>query len=201
MSRKPRIDLGGYVYHVLNRANDRVRIFHAPTDYKDFELLLAEMCESFGMRILAYTIMPNHWHMLLNPVNDGDMQRSLQWLGTSHARRHHERKGTVGHGHLYQGRYKTFLVEEDMHLLTVLKYIEHNPVRAKLAKRAEDWRWGSTYRRINGTVTEKRLLAESPVDLPRNYLRWVNEQEPSEEIESLRHSVNKGMAFGNVPIS
>ena len=138
MARPPRIDLGDYVYHCLNRANGRMHIFDGDADYRDFEYLLNEMRELFDMRILAYVVMPNHWHLLAYPKEDGDLSASFKWLGTSHATRHHARKETVGTGHLYQGRYKSFLVQEDHHLPTVLKYIERNPARAGLVQRPED---------------------------------------------------------------
>ena len=198
MARPPRIDLGDYVYHIINRSNGRAIIFHSATDYRDFEYLLNEVRETFDMRILAYVIMPNHWHLLLFPKKDGDLSKALQWLGTSHARRHHTRKGTIGGGHLYQGRYKSFLVREDMHLLTVLKYIERNPVRAKLAKRAEDWQWGSAHRRVRGSSKEKKLLAELPLELPRDYRSWINDPEPSEVLDAVRHSVDRGISYGDV---
>jgi putative transposase len=198
MARPLRIDLGDYVYHVINRANGRVRIFHNPADYQDFEYLLEEVCETYEMRILAYVIMPNHWHMLLYPKRDGDLSEALQWLGTTHARRHHAHKGTIGGGHLYQGRYKSFLIEEDRHLLTVLKYIERNPVRAKLCKKPEEWRWSSVYRRIAGTKQQKKLLAELPVDLPRDYRRWLSEREPAEELDDVHYSIAKSVAYGDV---
>jgi putative transposase len=198
MARPPRIDLGDYVYHVINRSNSRVRIFDNDADYRDFEYLLNEVKETYDMRILAYAIMPNHWHMLLYPRKDGDLGRALHWLATSHARRHHTRKGTIGGGHLYQGRYKSFLVQEDHHLLTVLKYIERNPARAKLVSKPEIWRWGSAYRRIHGTQREQAILAESPTPLPRDYLQWINELEPTEELDEIRRSVNKEVSYGEV---
>lgn len=200
MARPSRVDLGDYVYHVINRSNGRARIFHNDADYRDFEYLLNEIRETYDMRILAYVIMPNHWHLLLYPKKDGDLGRALQWLGTSHARRHHTRKGTIGGGHLYQGRYKSFIVQEDHHLLTVLKYIERNPVRAKLAKAPEAWQWGSAHRRINGTSKERILLAELPLDLPRNYRSWIRTPEPPEELGAIRHSINKAVSYGNVVI-
>jgi len=197
MARQKRIDLGNYVYHVINRANARARIFHTKEDYLDFEYLLNEMCELHDMRILAYVVMPNHWHMLLYPKGNGDLSKALQWLGTAHAVRYHRRKDTIGGGHLYQGRYKSFLVQTDNHLLTVLKYIERNPVRAKLSARTEDWRWGSAYRRISGTTKEKKLLAESPTVIPKTYIQWINTPEPAEVLEKVRHSVNRGVAYGD----
>lgn len=200
MARQPRTDVGDCVYHVINRANNKACIFSSEKDYLDFEYLLHEMRETFDMRILAYVIMPNHWHLLLYPKKDGDMGRALHWLTTSHARRHHTRKGTIGHGHLYQGPYKSFLVEDDVHLLAVLKYIERNPVRAKLAKKVEDWRWGSAYRRMKGTPNEKRLLAEAPTDLPRNYPTWINEADSIVELDEIRKSARTGVPYGNVSV-
>ncbi len=197
MARTPRIDLGDYVYHVINRSNGRAKIFHTDTDYEDFEYLLNEIKEDFEMRILAYVIMPNHWHLLLYPKKDGDLSKALQWLGTSHARRHHTRKGTIGGGHLYQGRYKSFLVQNDSHLLTVLKYIERNPVRAQLSEKAAVWRWGSAFRRIKGGAKQKALLGNSPVDLPSNYRSWIDEPEPAEELKDIRHSINKAVPYGD----
>jgi putative transposase len=200
MPRTPRIDVGDVPYHVINRANGRHTIFHNKEDYQDFEYLLNEIRETYDMRILAYVIMPNHWHLLLYPKNDGDLSKSLQWLGTSHARRHHTRKGSIGGGHVYQGRYKSFPIEKDHHFTTVLKYIERNPVRAKLSKTPDAWQWGSAFRRLRGTKKERALLAAPPVDLPKHYRQWINEPEPSEELELLHESVNKGIPYGNVNI-
>ncbi len=201
MARRPRTDLGEHVYHVLNRANGRSRIFHSEEDYIDFEYLLNEVRETYDMRILAYIVMPNHWHLLLFPRNDGDMGKALHWLTTSHVRRHHSRKGTIGHGHLYQGTYKSFLVQEDHHLLTVLKYIERNAARANMGKCAEEWRWGSAFRRLHGTKKQKELLADSPVDLPRNYRVWINEPESSEILSEVRDSIKEGVSYGEVPVA
>ncbi len=200
MGRGQRVDIGGLVYHVINRANGRVPIFKSPDDYRDFEYLLLELKEEYDMRILAYVVMPNHWHLLLYPRRDGDLSQSMHWLGTSHALRHHTRKQTIGDGHLYQGRYKSFLIEEDAHLLTVLKYIERNPVRAHLVEKPEDWRWGSAYRRIDGTTKERSLIGNPPVDLPRRYVEWIHQKEPAEELEKVRHAVSKSCIFGDVMI-
>ena len=196
MARPPRIDIGNLVYHVINRANGRLTIFEEEWMYRDFEYLLAEMKEQYGMRILAYVLMPNHWHLLLYPREDGDLSESMRWLGTAHTRRYHAQTGTIGGGHLYQGRYKSFLVQNDAHLLTVLKYIERNPVRAKLSKRTEDWKWGSAHRRAFGTKKQKGMLEESPVPLPREYRTWINEPEPSEALTTIRESIRKGIPYG-----
>ena len=196
MARAPRVDIGDLVYHVINRSNGRAKIFEEDWMYQDFEYLLNEMRELYGIRILAYVLMPNHWHLLLYPKHDGDLSAAMGWLGTAHSRRYHAQTHTIGGGHLYQGRYKAFLVQDDIHLLTVLKYIERNPVRAKLSKSPKGWRWGSAQRRINGTAKQKALLSDSPTPLPRNYPSWINTPEPTEELAALRRSVVKGVPYG-----
>lgn len=185
MAKKPRIDVGDCVYHVLNRANNRAIMFHSEDDYKDFEHLLSEVKERYDMRILAYTLMPNHWHLLLHPRNDKDLSKAIHWLTVSHVRRHHSRRDTVGNGHLYQGTYKSSLIERDGHFLNVFKYVERNPVRAKLCKKVQDWKWGSASKRTQG----HRLLAELPVDLPADYLQWVNRPDQAEALKNIRESV------------
>lgn len=196
MSRAPRIDVADLVYHVINRANARQTIFHSSEDYIHFEQLLKESAKRTDMRILGYVLMPNHWHLLLYPKNDGDVALFMQWLTLTHTNQYHAKKRTIGHGHIYQGRYKSFLVAKDQYLVTVLKYIERNPVRAKLVSKVEAWKWGSGYRRLDGTLKEKALLAPMLIDLPRNYRTWVNAPDKEEELEALRTSVNKGKPFG-----
>jgi putative transposase len=196
MPRTERVDIGGLIYHVINRANGRFTIFEDDDAYKEFESIMKEAQEKFNMRILAYVLMPNHWHILLHPVSDGDLALFMGWLSNTHTRRYHVKTKTVGGGHLYQGRYKSFLVQDDRYVLTVLKYIERNPVRAKLAKFPETWRWGSAYRRMNGNRAEKQLLAPSPTPLPHGYRTWIHESEPSEDLLTVRKSVNKGIPYG-----
>ncbi len=200
MSRAPRTDVGDYVYHVINRSNNRARMFHTEADYKDFEYLLSEVCKTFDIRVLAYTIMPNHWHLLLYSRQDGDLGKALHWLTTSHVRRHHTRYKTIGHGHLYQGTYKSFLVQTDAHLLTVIKYIERNAVRAMLSKNAQSWKWGSAFQRVFKQLKPKIPLAQSPVPLPRQYKEWINDPEPQELLKDVRRSVNMSVPYGVVDI-
>src|SRR3989338_5966510 len=196
MPRTERIDVGGEVYHVINRANGRHTIFRDKEDYQLFESLLADAKELTGMRILAYTIMPNHWHLLLEPRKDGDLALFMHWLSTTHTRRVHVRTKTVGGGHLYQGRYKSFIVDSDQYLLTLIKYIERNPVRAKLVRSCENWQWGSAWRRGNGDKKQKKLIDPSPATLPHGYSKWINTPETATELELVRTSVIKGVPYG-----
>lgn len=196
MPRIARVDVGGEIYHVINRANGRLQIFNKDEDYQLFEQLLLETKEITNMRILAYVLMPNHWHLVLYPRNDGDLQTFMHKLSNTHTRKVHARTNTNGSGHLYQGRYKSFLVDSDNYLLAVIKYVERNAVRAKLTRRCESWPWGSAWRRVNGTVKQKKLLDELPTDLPNDYIKWMNTPDREEDLRTIRTSVNKNVPYG-----
>jgi putative transposase len=144
MPRRPRYASGGLVYHVLNRAAARTKIFNTEGDYSAFERLLQSALERTPTRLLAYCIMPNHWHLLLWPVAD-ELSEFMRWLTVTHTQRWHLAHGTSGTGPLYQGRFKSFPVEEDDHFYQVCRYVERNPLRANLVTRAELWRWSSLW--------------------------------------------------------
>src|SRR5271157_1892515 len=128
-------------YHVLNRGNYRASVFHKDGDFDAFVDLLAEAKLRNPMRILAYCVLPNHFHLALWPLGDGDLGRWMHWLLTAHVRRYQRHYRSTGH--VWQGRFKAFLIQEDEHLLVVPRYIERNPLRAGLVERAEDWSWSS----------------------------------------------------------
>ena len=196
MPRIARVDVGNEYYHVINRSNGRLKIFEDEKDYRLFEELLLDTKELVDMRILAYVFMPNHWHLLLYPKKDGDLSNFMHRLTNAHTRKVHALTGTNGSGHLYQGRYKSFLVDTDTYILGLIKYIERNPVRAKLAKHPEDWQWGSAWRRINGNQQRPRLLTPSPTPLPHGYRMWINIPEKEDALLDIRTSVNKGVPYG-----
>ena len=127
MPRPKRIVPGGYCYHVLNRGNARQQVFHKPADYTAFIELFDAAQNAARCAVLAYCLMPNHFHLVLWPRNDGDLSRWMQWLQTTHVRRYHAHYHASGH--VWQGRFKAFPIAEDDHLLTVLRYVERNPLR------------------------------------------------------------------------
>jgi putative transposase len=196
MPRLARVDIGNEIYHVINRASGRLQIFSKAADYELFEDIILEAKDLTGMRILAYTIMPNHWHFVLHPQNDGDLGVFMHRLTNAHTRRVHVKTKTIGYGPLYQGRYKSFLVDSDQYFITLLKYVERNPVRAKLTGNCEDWKWGSAHRRNVGESIEKMLLDASPVPFPDDYQTWVNTPDSEDDLDSIRTSVNKGVPYG-----
>lgn len=197
MPRTARIAPGGVVFHVLNRSNGGATIFTKDADYAAFELVLARTLEQVPVRLLAYCLMPNHWHLVLWPRRDGDLGRFMQRLTTTHVRRWRLARASVGEGHLYQGAYKSFPVQDDDHLLTVCRYVERNPRRAKLVQRAEAWRWSSLWRRRHPEVIDDvPPLSAWPVTPPRNWLQRVNRAETTAELEVLRTSVVRGRPYG-----
>jgi len=196
MPRIERTDIGGHVYHVLNRANARAQIFDTREDYILFESVLEEAIEKYDMRLLAYCLMPNHWHLVLYPRADGELSAFMGWLTNTHTRRWHVAKKTVGQGHLYQGRYKSFLCQTDIHFLTLARYVERNAKKANLVQKAEQWQWSSVWRRELGTLNEKKVLSSWPVSAPIGYLTWLNEPQTQNEEETLERSFAKNIPFG-----
>src|SRR5690349_18674872 len=142
MPRPPRADEAGGLYHALNRGNARATIFRKDADYEAFERILREGLDRYQVDIFCFQLMPNHWHVLLRPHRDGEMSRFLRWVTATHTMRYHAHHHSAGAGHVYQGRFKSFPIQDDAHFLTVARYVERNAVRAKLAPRAELWRWG-----------------------------------------------------------
>jgi len=198
MPRAARIAPGDIIFHVLNRGNARSQIFEKSEDYMAFERVLAETAKTTSVRILAYCIMPNHWHMVLWPIGDGELGKFVQRLTTTHVRRWHLNRHSVGTGHLYQGTYKSFPVQDDNHFVAVCRYVEQNPLRARLVNRAEDWPWSSLgLRTTRISQTTGLMLSEWPVPRPADWLFMVNETPSRQELETLRLSAQRGRPFGN----
>jgi putative transposase len=193
MPRRLRVSSGGYAYHVLNRAVGRMRIFGKARDYEAFEEVLAKAKERFPMRVLVWCVMPNHWHLVLWPRGDGDLSEFMRWLTVTQTQRWHAAHRTSGSGPLYQGRFKSFPIQDDDHLLTVLRYVERNPLRANMVERAEEWQWSSLWRRVHGDP--ENVLDEGPVDLPRRWRQYVQSPETEAELAALRHSLVRGAPF------
>jgi putative transposase len=198
MPRRARTIVGGYAYHVLNRANGRLRLFKKDADFAAFEQIVAEAHERVPLRILSYVVMGNHWHFVVWPKRGRPEQVSdfFRWLSVTHAQRWHAHHGTAGMGHVYQGRFKSFPIASDEHLLAVLRYVERNPLRANLVPRAEAWRWSSSYRRARGSAEERALLADPPVALGRDWMAHVNRPQSEAELTAIRRSAVRGQPYG-----
>ncbi len=191
MPRTARASVANIAYHVINRGNDKATVFHDDEDFAAFARLIGEASERVAMRVSAFCIMPNHFHLVLWPPRDDALSVWMQWLATAHVRRHHRRHGTSGH--IWQGRFKAFPIQRDDHLLTVVRYVERNPVRAGLVARADDWRWSSLAAAPPAGAPKRHC----PVPLPTNWRTVVGRAEAAAHLAAVRHSVNRGTPFGN----
>ncbi len=196
MGRHQRAAVADQVYHVLNRANARMTIFEKPEDYDAFERVLEEAVERTKTRLLSYCVMPNHWHLVVWPREDDELSRFVGWLTLTHTRRWHAHRRSTGTGHVYQGRFKSFPVQEDDHLLTVCRYVERNALRADLVSRAEGWKWNSLHRWKFGDAKERSLLSAWPLPRKSNWLEFVNKPQTDAELEAVRRSVHRGRPYG-----
>ncbi len=197
MPRRPRLAAGEIAYHVLNRRVGRLPLFETPADYAAFEKILAEAVAATRVRIPAYCLMPTHWHLLLWPRRDGELSAVLRWITVTHTQRWHAHHKTAGTGPVYQGRFKSFPVQTDAHFLTVARYVERNALRAKLVQGAEDWQWGSLWRRTQGDATAAAWLSDWPMDRPWDWVARVNRPQGAAELEAIRTSVQRGRPFGD----
>lgn len=198
MPRTARVAPGGFVFHVLNRGNERRPIFESDGDYLAFLRVLRETAEHVPVRILAWSLMPNHWHLLLWPREDGELGQFMQRLTTTHVRRWRLHRQSVGHGHLYQGTYKSFPVQDDDHFYAVCRYVERNALRARLVKRAQAWPWSSLGAKANAAAAEESPSpATWPVPRPRDWTDHVNEPQTEAELEAIRVSIQRGRPFGS----
>jgi putative transposase len=192
MPRTARCIVANHCYHILNRGNQKARVFHEPADYDQFLALIHLAQDRVHLPILAACLMPNHFHFVVQPREDADVSRWTRWLFTTHVRWQHAKYGTTGR--IWQGRFKAFVCQADCHLLTVMRYVERNALRANLVERAEDWRWGSlAWRRA---ATPPVAISESPVMLPSYWRHVVNEPQTDVELAAIRNCVNRQCPFG-----
>ena len=170
-----------------------MRVFRKAADYLAFLKLIDDAVQRLPVRVLSYCLIPNHFHLVLWPHGDGDLSRWMQWLLTAHVRRYH--RHYRGSGHVWQGRFKAFPIQRDEHLLTVMRYVERNPLRAGLARKAQAWPWSS----LGASAAHQRpgWLVEGPVDRPRNWIACVNEPQTQAELEAVRQAIARGRPFGS----
>ena len=195
MPRRPRLASAGYAFHVLNRGAGKQTLFHDQRDYDAFVCLLEEARGQVPIRVLAYCLMPNHWHLVLWPEKDDALSAYMHWLTTTHCHRWHAVHRSGGTGPVYQGRFKSFPVQEDEHFLAVCRYVERNALRAGLVSRAELWKWSSLWQRTCGTAAVG--LSDWPVPHGFNWLQYVNEPQSEIELATIRQSVIGGRPYGS----
>ena len=196
MPRYPRIAPAGCPQHVLNRGNERATIFHKPADYEAFLAILADGLERFAVRLLAFCLMRNHFHLVVIPGTDLALSSYMRWTMNVHVRRYRRHYQSRAKGHIYQDRFRNFIIEadDDIHLLTVIRYVEGNAARAGIVKKADDWAWSSLAR--DRTWDGRNLLSEWPFPKPDNWADIVNGPFSLEDLCRLRESAQRGAPFG-----
>jgi putative transposase len=191
----------GLIYHVINRGNNRQNVFRKPADFKAFLAALGELKERKPFQLYGYCLLNNHFHLLLRPTG-ATISRIMQSLLVSHTQRYHRHNKSGGH--VWQGRFKSPVIQHDEHLLTVLRYIEANPLRAKLVKRADDYPWSSY--RLHGMGEPDELLDslvnyEELSPLPKvRQRKWAEKiHRPIDEasLNAIRRSSATGLPYGD----
>ena len=197
MTRALRIEYEGAIYHVLSRGNERKRIFSDDKDRQYFLNLLEEYSKRFDIETHAYVLMDNHYHLLVK-TRRPNLSKSMQWLGVTYTRRFNIRHKRSGH--LFQGRYKSILIENDSYLMSLSCYIHRNPLRARTVKRLADYKWSSypTYaydkQSYEWLFTDCILSQFNAKDKHKAYREMV--QNYSKEEKNIWEDFRHGLFFG-----
>ena len=201
MARQPRLALPGYPHHVIQRGNNRQPIVLDEADRRMLYSLWLEESQRHKVAVNAYVLLDNHFHMLLTPPSDEAMSLMMQSVGRTYVRyfnKRHNRSGT-----LWEGRYKSSLIDSEAYLLTCMAYIDLNPVRAGLAESAEDFSW-SSYKHLAGQSIDKLVtphalywgLGNTPFAREAAYAEFVAGGLSVATQEALTESALKGRVVG-----
>jgi REP element-mobilizing transposase RayT len=197
MGRAWRIEYEGALYHVLSRGNERKDIFFDDDDRRMFMDILGEMSERFVIDIFAYVLMSNHYHLLIR-TNRANLSRAMQWVGATYTRRFNSKQSRSGH--LFQGRFKNMIVQNETYLIQLSCYIHRNPLRAGVVNRLADYPWSSypAYAYAKATPqwlqTELILSQFRAKNKHRAYREKVQRyaKEEKRSLEDLRHGIILG---------
>lgn len=191
----PRIARGladNHIYHILNRGNNKQQIFFKQQDYEAFAVLIKEAKKLYPVKLFAYCLMPNHFHLIAMPEMAENLSKWMQWLMTSHVRRYNKHHNAVGH--VWQGRFKSFIIQDNEYLINAMRYVEANPVRAGLVDTANDWPW-SSHKETIGKI-KPYLADKTPITLPSDWNKYVNRDMPDKDLEGLRNSIKRQSPYG-----
>ena len=169
MGRPPRNSQGGTIYHIIGRGLKPKPIFRSEVDYQEFNAVLSQAVERLEPRLLAYCVLPKHWHLVLTPRKDGDLSKLMGWLTTTHSARWHAKPRRAGTGGLYERRFRSFPVQDNVQLLDILRFVEAHPHRTGLVESVNDWRWSSACRRDIESEDSLPILSSPPVPLPHDW--------------------------------
>lgn len=189
MGNRRRVVEPNGIFHIVNRGNDKKVIFPEPVDYASFLVLLREARERYEVELYAYCLMPNHFHLLARVASLAAIAAYMHFVQRAHACDLRACDRTRGHGHIFQRRYWSKPVVGDGYLMTVMKYVEANPVRAGLVDSAAKWEWSSMWDRVTG---ERDILHPSPLWLPDDWPTIVTVPLQRIDIEQIRRPLKRG---------
>lgn len=195
MPRRPRQFTGSFVFHVLNRAVQGVTLFNRPGDYEAYFEILVEAQRRFPIQVLAYCIMPNHWHFVVQPETDDSLSPFMHRLSSRHAMQWRGARHSRGRGAVYQSRFKAIAVQHDAYFARLCLYVNRNAVRAGLASHARNWPWSSASPLASGP--NRPVLAEWPVSRPSDWDDLLDLPEPEGDLEQLRSAIRAGQHLGS----
>jgi putative transposase len=193
----------GLIYHVINRGNNRQAVFRGEGDYLAFLKAIGDLKERKPFDLYGYCLMGNHIHLLLRP-RETSISRIVQSLLVSHTQRYHRLHKSSGH--VWRGRFKSPVIQDDEHLLAVLRYIEANPLRAKVVGHAGEYRWSSFG--CHGTGESNELvdaapayesLGKYPAVRERRWMAYVHDKPDADELAAIRRSSETGLPYGEKP--
>lgn len=201
MARLPRLTIPGYPHHIIQRGNNRQPIFASDADYQTLLSMLEENARKFGVGVHAYVLMSNHFHLLATPEATQGIPQTMQAVGRRYVRYFNQRQGRTGT--LWEGRYKSTLIQSERYLLTCMAYIDLNPVRAGLTSEPADYPWSShghyIGRRYDRLVTPHPLyweLGNTPFAREAAYAELVRSGITPEQQHALTDSALRGWALG-----
>ena len=195
MPRRLRRSLQGAVFHVMNRAVRGTVLFKTIADYRAFIAVTCESLKRFRIKIIAYCLMPNHWHFVVICERIEDVSHWMHWLSSTHANRWNGAHGTRGRGAVYQGRFTAVPVEKNRSLVRVCRYVERNALRSGLVAAAQDWTWGSLA--LAGKDCDLIPVHAWPFPKPLNWCELVNNPENPKELAATRAAIRHNQPIGS----
>jgi REP element-mobilizing transposase RayT len=183
MVRPLRVEFAGALYHVTSRGDRQETVYLDDEDREGFRELLGQVCRRFNWVVYAYCLMGNHYHLVVE-TREGNLSRGMRHLNGVYTQRFNRRHARAGH--VFQGRYKAILVQKELHLLELTRYVVLNPVRARMVKSAGAWRWSSY-----GATRGKGPV---PAWLDRNWLLGQFGRQRSQAVKAYMRFVHEGVA-------
>jgi putative transposase len=193
MARLARVVVPGHPHHITQRGNRRQQTFFSRDDYAAYKSLLAEWCSACGVSILAYCLMPNHVHLVAVPASADGLRLAIGEAHRRYTRRVNFREGW--RGHLWQGRFASFVMDET-YLRAAVRYIERNPVRARLVGRAEDWPWSSAAAHLAGRG-DGLVAVEPMLAMVRDWRRYLSDPDDEQTGQTFRRHGSTGRPLGD----